>query len=143
MLLDRGRLDSDEVARRMGLVLTPGVPPGRAAAWVEGFLAGGGTLLVHDDRLLALVDRWLMAVPPDTFIEVLPLLRRTFSEYATAERRAIGERIRQYGAGSKSRRDDEPELDRARADRVRPVLAALLGRDVLDDHDADREVVRT
>ena len=63
LLLDAGRLDADEVGRRMGLVLTVGVPPARAAAWVEGFLAGGGLLLVHDDALLALVDGWLAGDP--------------------------------------------------------------------------------
>ena len=64
----------------MGLVLTVGVPPARAAAWIEGFLAGGGLLLVHDERLLSLVDGWLAGIPADTFVEVLPLLRRTFAE---------------------------------------------------------------
>jgi Family of unknown function (DUF5682) len=31
----------------------------RGAAWIEGFLSGGGLLLVHDQRLLKVVDGWL------------------------------------------------------------------------------------
>ena len=31
----------------------------RQAAWIEGFLAGGGLLLVHDAELLGLLDDWL------------------------------------------------------------------------------------
>ena len=132
MLLDRGRLDTDEVARRMGLVLTIGVPPARAAAWVEGFLAGGGLLLVHDQRLLGLVDQWLMAIPAETFTEVLPLLRRTFAEYPAPERQAIGERIRTLGRPGRHRAAGRPtDVDAERAELVRPTLALLLGRDLL------------
>jgi hypothetical protein len=134
LLLDRNRLEPDEISRRMGLVLTIGVPPARGAAWVEGFLSGGGLLLVHDERLLALVDQWLMAIPTDTFVEVLPLLRRTFAEYPVAARRTIGERIRSFGDRVEGRRAGaDLDLDTARADRVRPVLAHLLGRDLLTE----------
>ncbi|MGE5156301.1 MAG: DUF5682 family protein, partial [Betaproteobacteria bacterium] len=100
LLLDSGQLAADEVGRRMGLVLTVGVPPARAAAWVEGFLAGGPLLLVHDQTLLALVDTWLAGIAGDTFIEVLPLLRRTFGAFAGPERRAIGERARNLGSST-------------------------------------------
>ncbi len=41
----------------MGLALSPGTEPRQAAAWIEGFLSGGGMLLVHDERLL----RWWTA----------------------------------------------------------------------------------
>ncbi len=59
LLLDDGELAQNEVARLMGLVLSPGTPPGDAAAWIEGFVgggSGGGMLLGHDERLLGLVD---------------------------------------------------------------------------------------
>src|SRR5690606_26654204 len=57
LLLDAGELGQDEAARLMGPALSPGTPPGDAAAWIEGFVGGGGggMLLVHDERLLALV----------------------------------------------------------------------------------------
>jgi hypothetical protein len=132
LLFEAGRLDAPEVRTAMGLVLTIGVPPGRAAAWIEGFLAGGGVLLVHDERLLSLVDGWLTAIPADTFVEVLPLLRRTFGEFAGPERRAIGERVRRRvrGAGDGPSADTFG-LDLERAERVLPTLRLLLGRDVL------------
>ncbi|WP_037656148.1 DUF5682 family protein, partial [Streptomyces exfoliatus] len=82
LLLDDGHLPEEEAARLMGLALSPGAPPTDAAAWIEGFVggaAGGGTLLVHDERLLGLVDGWLTSIPPASFTAVLPLLRRTFS----------------------------------------------------------------
>jgi hypothetical protein len=125
-LLDADRLDRAEVGRRMGLTLTIGTPPADAAAWIEGFLAGGGLLLVHDEQLLALIDEWLVGIPADTFVEVLPLLRRTFGGFPAPERRAIGERVRSSGA-HQSDRTDTP-LDDERAARVLPTVALLLGR---------------
>lgn len=97
LLLDEGTLDEEAVARRMGLALSPGTPPPDAAAWVEGFLggaAGGGMLLVHDERLRQLLDVWLASVPAPAFTDVLPLLRRTFSAYETGIRRTLGELVR-------------------------------------------------
>jgi hypothetical protein len=131
LLLDAGRLETAEAQRRLGLVLTVGVEPARAAAWIEGFLAGGGLLLVHDERLLALVDAWLTAVPAETFTEVLPLLRRTFSTFEAPERRAIGERVKALDPTGKPRAAVAEDLDHERAAQVLPTLRRLLGRDDL------------
>ncbi|MFJ6510966.1 DUF5682 family protein [Streptomyces sp. NPDC091406] len=139
LLLDDGRLAEDEAARLMGLALSPGTPPADAAAWIEGFVggaSGGGMLLVHDERLLGLVDAWLTGVPADQFTDVLPLLRRTFSAYEPGVRRTLGELVRRGPAPEGARPNDAgrapggfgPGLDRARADAVEPVLRLLLGR---------------
>lgn len=131
----------------MGLVLSPGTEPADGAAWIDGFVGGGsgGMLLVHDERLLALVDTWLTGVPADAFTDVLPLLRRTFSAYETGVRRTLGELVRR---GPAPRANSEaagpgsgcgipgfaPDLDTGRADAVLPLLSLLLG---LADPDAD------
>lgn len=127
LLLDAGRLDSAEVRRRLRLPLTVGTAPAHGAAWVEGFLAGGGLLLVYDDALLELIDEWLADIPADAFGDVLPLLRRTFGAFATGERRAIGERV----AGGPGLAQAEPlVLDHESAARVLPTLGVLLGREI-------------
>ncbi|WP_406244545.1 DUF5682 family protein [Streptomyces anulatus] len=139
LLLDEGRLAEDEAARLMGLALSPGTLPADAAAWIEGFVggaSGGGMLLVHDERLLGLVDAWLTGVPAEMFTDVLPLLRRTFSAYEPGVRRTLGELVRRGPVPEGARRDDVgrvpggfgPGLDRARADAVEPVLRLLIGR---------------
>ncbi|MEU6255915.1 DUF5682 family protein [Streptomyces sp. NPDC047043] len=137
LLLDDGELGQDEAARLMGLVLSPGTPPGDAAAWIEGFVgggSGGGMLLVHDERLLGLVDAWLAGVPAAAFTDVLPLLRRTFSAYEPGVRRTLGELVRR-GPGQRSGVTAAgsgipgfaADLDPGRADAVLPVVRLLLG----------------
>ncbi|WP_436527536.1 DUF5682 family protein [Actinoplanes sp. HUAS TT8] len=134
LLMDAGRLDGVEVRRRLRLPLTVGTPPAHAAAWVEGFLAGGGLLLVHDEALLILVDEWLADVPAEAFEDVLPLLRRTFGTFEAGERRAIGERVAGPRAGVT--RAGVTVIDEERAASVLPVLSALLGRKIQVREDA-------
>ncbi|WP_329571081.1 DUF5682 family protein [Streptomyces sp. NBC_01361] len=142
LLLDDGQLAEGEAARLMGLALSPGTGPAEAAAWIEGFVgggSGGGLLLVHDERLLALVDDWLTGVSADAFTDVLPLLRRTFSAYESGVRRTLGELVRRGPAGAgptaavgTATPGFAPGLDQVRADAVLPVLRLLLGTDDAD-----------
>ncbi|MFE9597773.1 DUF5682 family protein [Streptomyces hokutonensis] len=148
LLLDGGELGPDEAARLMGLVLSPGTSPADAAAWIEGFVGGGGgLLLVHDERLLGLVDAWLTGVSAEAFTDVLPLLRRTFSAYESGVRRTLGELVRrgpgkQVGAVATAVGISGfgAELDAGRADAVVPVLRLLLGLDDLVGN-SDNELV--
>jgi hypothetical protein len=130
LLLDDGQLGGDEAARLLGLALSPGTPPSAAAAWIEGFLAGGGMLLVHDERLLALIDGWLTGVAEEAFTDVLPLLRRTFAAHETGVRRTVGELVRRgASAGApvpEGLRGFGPELDTERADAVLATVRRLL-----------------
>lgn len=136
ILMDGGELAEDEAARFMGLALSRGTEPAEAAAWIEGFVgggSGGGMLLVHDERLLGIVDDWLTGVPDRAFTDVLPLLRRTFSAYEPGVRRTLGELVRRGPAadGGASVAGGIPgfgaQLDGERADAVLPVLSLLLG----------------
>jgi hypothetical protein len=110
-----------------------------------GGASGGGMLLVHDERLLGLLDAWLTSVSADAFTDVLPLLRRTFSAYEPGVRRTLGELARR---GNGPAPDDRapgtgpaeptlpgygPGLDAARADAVLPVVRLLLGTDTTVD----------
>ncbi|MEU3468379.1 DUF5682 family protein [Streptomyces sp. NPDC006687] len=137
LLLDDGRLGPEETARLMGLALSPAASPADAAGWIEGFAgggSGGGILLVHDERLLGLVDTWLVSVPETAFIDVLPLLRRTFGAYEAGVKRTLGELARRppghrrpaAGAGA-APEGFGPALDPARASAAEEVARLLLG----------------
>ncbi|MCT9929361.1 DUF5682 family protein [Planotetraspora sp. A-T 1434] len=113
----------DDVATRMARSMSLGNPPARAASWMEGFLSGGGLLLVHDSRLLATVDDWLTGLSPDAFVDVLPLLRRTFGAFPPPERRMIGDRVRSGTAAAAPEVDDYDDEQAAAA--VHTVLEIL------------------
>jgi hypothetical protein len=89
LLRDADHLDDTEAARHLGFALSPGMPALAAAAWLEGFLQGAGSMLVHDRSLLGLVDAWLAGLHPEAFQSTLPLLRRTFGTFAPPERARI------------------------------------------------------
>ncbi|XRQ13669.1 DUF5682 family protein [Actinomadura welshii] len=126
LLLDAGRLR--DVPDRMARAVSAGTAPGRAAAWVEGFLSGGGLILMHDEALLRLVDDWVSGLPGDSFTDVLPLLRRTFGAYGDAERRAIGERLRRLGrAAGATPGAAEEDFDEARAAGAAATTLHILG----------------
>ncbi|WP_328739437.1 DUF5682 family protein [Streptomyces erythrochromogenes] len=137
LLLDDGRLEAEETARLMGLALSPAASPADAAGWIEGFAggsSGGGTLLVHDDRLLGLIDSWLVGVPERAFTDVLPLLRRTFGAYEPGVKRTLGELVRRGPAASagaaratgSAPEGFAPDLDPLRADAVTELVRILL-----------------
>ncbi len=106
-------------------------------------------LLVHDERLLGLVDAWLAGVPADTFTDVLPLLRRTFSAYEPGVRRTLGELVRRGPATGgpagtvtgTTAPGFGPALDEERAEAVVPVLRLLLGLEAEDAEGADADTV--
>lgn len=95
LLRDAGHLDDEAAARHLGFALSPGMPALAAAAWLEGFLQGGGSFLVHDRALLGLVDAWLASLNADAFQTVLPLVRRTFGTFSAPERARISASVAQ------------------------------------------------
>jgi Family of unknown function (DUF5682) len=130
LLLDAGQLTADEAGLAMSRELSAAAPAAAAAGWAEGFLAGSGLLLVHDDKLLSLTDGWLAGLSPDGFTAVLPALRRTFGEFAPPERRAIGEKAaRLDGSGRPPVRVSSAgdDLDEDRAAIAVRAVAAILG----------------
>jgi hypothetical protein len=127
LLVDQAALDAAEVARRARLALSTAVPARDAAAWIEGLLRGSGLLLLHHDALWEALDGWLAELPPDTFHETLPLLRRAFSEFHAPERRKMGEKVKHLGRAPAAALPVTVDVDTERAARVLPVLAQILG----------------
>lgn len=113
LLADAGRIDDAESARRLSAALSVGATAAAKAAWIDGFLGGRGLLLVHDRELLRLIDDWLRGLGDDTFVETLPLLRRTFGAFESGERRAIGQAVRDGGSVSPTAAAAGIDVDRA------------------------------
>ena len=127
LLFDAAVINADDAARRLSRTLSVAEEPTRAAAWVEGFLAGSGQLLVHDEGLWRLIDAWLMSLREETFVALLPLLRRAFSAFAGPERRQLGERARRAGGAAGAVTALDAEFDQARAEAGLKTVLTLLG----------------
>jgi Family of unknown function (DUF5682) len=89
ILFDRSVKDIDEVSTHMYFALSKGAAAMDAANWLEGFLHGSGLLLIHHPPLWQILDNWVDALPMEQLKELLPLLRRTFSEFPAAERQKM------------------------------------------------------
>ncbi|HWQ15092.1 MAG TPA: DUF5682 family protein [Roseiflexaceae bacterium] len=144
ILLDAGALGADEAGRRLSLALSPAAPPLQAGAWVEGLLRSSAALLLYDETLWPILDRWVAGLSADAFQQALPLLRRTFATFTAPERRMMGERARQADRRPTSGdRRDGGAFDPERATAVLPLVARLLGVNVsLTGPDAAGEPMR-
>lgn len=94
LLYDYKVLTGEKLVARFSAALSPGNGYAIAAAWLEGFLKGSGTVLLIDEELWSLVNNWVNVLEEEAFNHVLPLLRRTFSAYSSPERRKLGEKAK-------------------------------------------------
>ena len=135
ILHDSGHWPNRRVELRLGRALSPGTPPAAGAAFVEGFLAGSGTVLMHDADLRAVVDRWLSSLTPQAFDETVPLLRRTFGSFESAERRQLGRLM--AGEQREVLTGFGPGLDDARVLAALSTVRHMLGLPVHDGGPAE------
>jgi hypothetical protein len=127
LLLDAGQLKPEDAARHMSLMLSPGTDAWQAAMWIDGFLSGSGLVLVHDLKLLKVVDQWVAGISKEKFEELVPMLRRTFSVFPKPERRQIGQTLTQAADQSGQTSVSLTDVDEIRANRVLPLLVQILG----------------
>ena len=124
LLHDAQALSGEAVAKRLRLALGAANAPTHIAAWIEGFLTNSGLLLLHDATLRQLLDDWLTQLTETDFRQVLPLLRRTFATFSSAERRRLGEQI-QHPSSEASR--SPPPFNPENAAQVLPLVRQILG----------------
>jgi hypothetical protein len=123
LLVDAEELD--DVAVRVERALSHGVEASAKAGWVDGFFADGAVLLIHDAELRGLLQRWVAGLDDAEFVDLLPLVRRTFATFSPAERRTLAGRI---AAGEATEaRVAAPDLDAARVALALATVELILG----------------
>lgn len=128
ILLDASVYTGELVSGRMSYALSSANDSALAAAWLEGFLGDSAMVLLYDERIWSVMDQWLCELNPERFTEVLPLVRRTFSNFSQPERHQLGSRVRRGKAQVAKHRDKvRADIDRERAAAVIPLLKRLLG----------------
>lgn len=127
LLADYKLLEGDALVRVFHFAMSSATEPDKAAAWLEGFLKGSGTILLIDNDLWGLVNNWVGALDEETFTQVLPLLRRTFAGFSSPERKKLGEKVKGGGGSITVKRVAESGIHEERAKQGIPVILQLLG----------------
>lgn len=133
LLLDGGQWPGDEAATQLSRQLSSGAPPLDAAHWLDGFLNRNAMVLLHDETVWGLVDAWLESLTDAHFMQVVPLVRRSFAAFSASERHDLGQRARrgrQSGLGTASAdtgTSASSDVDAERAALTIPLLRLILG----------------
>jgi hypothetical protein len=123
LLLDAQRLTDEEADQRISYALSANNQPHDVAFWIEGFLRGSGMILIYDNRLWNLIYAWVSALTEPVFLELLPLLRRAFSNFEYGERRQIGEKAKKgLAAPDASALSPDESFNEALAERILPTI---------------------
>jgi hypothetical protein len=93
MLHELGVLDDEALNQRFRLNVSACQDVEVAAAWTEGLLLNAASSLLYDDVLFGLLDDWLMSLEEDDFRRVLPLIRRSFSNFDHSELTQLANRV--------------------------------------------------
>lgn len=124
MLFDKAHRSLMETRTRMSLHLS--IIEG-AIHWLEGFLYGSGQLLILQPGLWSLLDQWLDGLSEEHFLNLLPVLRRTFAHFSRPEREKMLSLAEHplSDTGSTATRE-RGNLDPERIQQVAPLLEDIL-----------------
>lgn len=101
--------------------------PAFSADWLEGFLKDSATVLILNDAIWNIIHEWVSALKEETFVQTLPLLRRTFSLFTNVEKQKIAEKAKYGKAKMAAVPSSQTNIDEERGRKVFPVLEQLMG----------------
>ena len=122
ILFERKIYSSEKVSQRMHYQLSVNAPSMEQAQWVEGFLYGSAMILIHHYPFWKIVDDWLDEVEEARFMEIVPVLRRTFAEFSPAEKRKL---IHYARHGRQEKSVEKRSLNQERIRIIMPVLEKI------------------
>jgi hypothetical protein len=127
LLADYKLITGDELVKAFFYAMSTATAPAIAAAWLEGFLKGSGTILLIDNDLWGVVNNWVDQLDEEIFTQVLPLLRRTFSSFSHPERRKLGEKVRSGGSSAGVLQKTVTGIDSDRAKKGIDIVMQMMG----------------
>lgn len=94
LLFDKDAISQEELSKCLLFYLSSNQDAFDVAYWIEGFLRGSGLILLYDHKIWNQLYQWVDGIGYDSFLELLPVLRRAFSKFPFGERRRIGEKAK-------------------------------------------------
>lgn len=89
ILQDKGVITLERAKKYFALELSRTEELENIALWLEGFLYGSAGMLLYQPSLLGMLDNWISGLDQSRFMEVLPIMRRTFSKYSKNEKQRL------------------------------------------------------
>lgn len=133
LLFGNHAIDADQVSTYLSLALSRAQTPLNAAMWLEGFLSDSALSLIFDTRLLSILDRWVLDLDDLHFLEILPLIRRTFASFEQQEKQQIANLTKSIEIGGHEKEigaDAHCQIDLEGARPALLLAAKILGLEV-------------
>lgn len=96
ILLERGLIANDELAREVSRRLSPGVPADLGAGWFEGLSKRNRYALLARQILWTQLADYIASLDEDHFRRSVVFLRRAFGGFAPREKRQIAENLAEH-----------------------------------------------
>lgn len=96
LLLERGLIENEVLAREVSRRVSPGVPADLGAGWFEGLAQRNRYSLLARQVLWEQLADYLASLDDDQFRRALVFLRRAFGGFSPQEKRHISENLGQY-----------------------------------------------
>jgi hypothetical protein len=101
ILLERGWMENEILAREVSRRLSPGIPADLGAGWFEGLAKRNRYALIARQVLWESLDAYVQSLDDEQFKRSLVFLRRSFGEFSPNEKRSIAENMAEvWGVGS-------------------------------------------
>lgn len=137
VLYEESVISTDDLRTYIGLAVSTALDSIKVAQWMQGFLYGSGQTLLHLDPLWSILNAWLCTLSEEVFTELLPLLRRAFSDFSGPELRMMGEKVRKLPLDSAGEAKaispetspeaaNEARLNADRVEKMLPILRTIL-----------------
>lgn len=128
LLYDKTRITTDEMLTTLSFYTSPSNKPNDVAYWFEGFFRKSGTILLLDDNLWTMLNTWIQSLEYEMFIELLPIMRRTFSSYSENEKEKLAQKARAYDPDRHTAIEEASDnFNYEDAQKVLPLIRKLLG----------------
>jgi len=103
LLLERGIMDAGDLSREVSRRLSPGIPADIGAGWFEGLALRNRAMLLSRLELWKRLDEYISSLNDGQFRRALVFLRRGFSGFSPADRRAVAQNLGEvWGVGAEN-----------------------------------------
>ena len=127
LVLEKGRIAEEELAREVSRRLSPGVDAELGAGWFEGLVRHNRMALFSRLALWRQLDAYIAALDDDHFRQALVYLRRAFGDFSAGEVRRVVSNLAEVGsaAGEELKAKVDTKLDEEEAKKLQEQLGDL------------------